>query len=302
MKKGEIITLAALLLIGAALIYTVSRRQEAEIAEESRREEQRGLAVRSANPEETTLTVSRTFTGDLSGSDQAVIYSEAPGRLREYLVKEGDEVEKDEVIALVDREVTGMEFEMLRVRSPIDGTITRLYLARGDTVNQQKPLAVAADLNTMKVAFHIPERDLAYVSKGKPALLTTSAWPEKTFEGEVDRISLSLERASRSAYAEAVFKNPESLLRPGMFAQLEVISRTIQNAIVLPEDAVVRDPDNDCYCVYIVEDSKAVKRVVETGYSQNNKIQITSGVTTQERVIIEGQRFVEDGQRVREIE
>ncbi len=300
MRRKKLLILAALAAAGAAyMIFSVERDSAPEREE---RPESRGVAVRASLPGKGLLQVTRTFTGEVSGTDQARIYSEAPGRLRSYLVTEGEDVRKDQVIALVDREVTGIDFEQLRVRSPIDGTVTRLYLGRGDTVNQQTPLAVAAELDTVKVSFHIPEKDLRFVSRESPAFLRVSALPGERFEGKVSRIALSLERGSRSAYAEARFKNPGRALKPGMFAELEVVSSEIPDAITIPENAAVWDPVEECFCVFVIEDGRGVKRPVEIGHRQNDIIQIESGISATDRVIVEGQEFLEDSQQVREIE
>lgn len=298
MRKRKITIGAVLvLLFAAAALRITSTRDERSTADG--RPEQR-VAVRTANPEVGTLRVTRKFTGELTGSDQAVIYSEAPGRLHSYLVREGEEVKKDQVIALVDREMTGMDFEQLRVRSPIDGTVTRLYLGRGDTVNQQTPLAVAARLDKMKASFHVPERDLQFVNTENTVSMRVTAYPQRTFSGEVSRVSLSLERASRSAYAESLFDNPRGELRPGMFAELEVISRVLSGAVILPDRAVLRGPAGDSSFVFLYEDGTAVRRDIQTGYRQNDSVQIVSGLSPDDRVIVEGQFFLEDGQAVRE--
>ncbi len=300
MKKTKIIVILLALSLAALAVLRIREVRQQDESPVSR--DTRGIAVRTEYPRIGNLKVTRSFTGEVSGSDQAVVYSEAPGRLRSYRVTEGEKVKKDQVIALIDREMTGMDFEQLRVRAPIDGTVTRLYLGRGDTVNQQTPLAVVADLKKIKVSFHIPERDLGLVKRGNTAMLRVDAWPGKNFEGSVERIALSLERSSRSAYAEAVFDNSGRALMPGMFAEVEVVSQIIEDALLLPESAVLRDPSGECLCVFIAADEKAVRKIVETGFSQNDIIQVVSGLEPSDNVIVEGQEFLEDGQAIRIIE
>ncbi|MEA3506319.1 MAG: efflux RND transporter periplasmic adaptor subunit, partial [Elusimicrobiota bacterium] len=232
--------------------------------------------------------------------DQSSVYPEAEGRLSRYLVSEGDKVNKDQIIAQVDREMIGMDFEKLRVRAPVSGTVTRLYHSSGDTVSRQTPLAVIAKLDEVKVAFHIPEKDLQFVSRGNPVMLTVSSRPGKTFSGSVERISLSLDKATRSAYAEALFKNSSRSLMPGMFAEIEVISRKINDALLVPENTILRDPLKNYFFVFTVDkENKSVKQAVETGQRQDGLIRILSGLKADDRVVFEGQDFLKEGESVR---
>ena len=264
--------------------------------------EERQVTVRSVKPETGALTVVRNFTGEISAVDQADIYSEAPGRLRRYTFSEGDEVKKNDILALIDREVTGMDFEPIGIRSPIEGVVTRLYPGIGGTVTTQNPVVTVANLSQMKVSFSIPEKDLGFVDRGNRAILRVTARPGVIFEGKVVRISQSLDSLSRTAYAEAFFDNPERVLLPGMFGELEVIVRNIQDALLIPIDAALRSHDKNGMHVYINENGTAVKKDITAGYSEGGNIQIAAGLSPADKVIVEGQYFLEDGDKVREAE
>lgn len=299
MKKILITLAGGVLIFGSISLIRMNSLTTEERAEERGRPR---VAVRTQSPQFQTLVVRRSFTGDISGVDQADIYSEAPGRLRRYAFEEGDDVQKNDLIALIDREVTGMEFELLRVRSPIDGVVTRLYRGIGETVNTQQPVLSVTNLDRMKVSFNIPEKDLALVDRGNPVKLSVTARPGIIFEGNVVRISHSIDRISRTAYAEAHFTNPDRALLPGMFADIEVLVREIEDALLIPRDAAIRAPDGDGQYVFVLEDGRAIRRDILTGYSEDGLIQVTEGLSADEKIIVEGQFFIEDGERIRVVE
>ncbi|NLB34722.1 MAG: efflux RND transporter periplasmic adaptor subunit [Elusimicrobia bacterium] len=301
MKK--ILTLLILLLVGTGIYFFISgptSQNQDNLASKVEKPAERQLSVRSREPEIGEMKILRHFTGEVSAVNQANVYAEAPGRLRKYAFEEGDEVKENDVLAFLDREITGMKFEPMSIRSPIKGVISRLYPGIGDTLTPQQALATVANLNRMKVSFNIPEKDLEYVSRGNLAKLKVSARPGVILEGEVVRISHSLDSLSRTAYAEAHFDNPNRVILPGMFADLEVTVKIIQDTLLVPIDAAIRSHDESEMHVFINDNGIARRKQVVTGYSASGKTQIIEGLSPEEKVIVEGQYFVKDGDPVRE--
>ena len=301
MRKARFAAGIVILIFAGILIVRI-RGSSDSTPERRAADENRGVAVRTVNSKRGDISASSSFVGEISGIEQATVYSEVPGRLRQYLAGEGQQVEKDRILAHVEREVTGMDYELHRVRSPLAGTLTRLYLSSGDTVTQQTPLAVVAKIDRVKASFYIPEREIAFIQKGNPVSLTVDAFRGRAVEGKINRISLSLDRESRAAYAEAVFNNPGAVLKPGMFARLEVTYSSEKDALLIPEAAVIREPGESRYIVFTAREGVAVKNLLKTGYIQNDKIHIISGLSENEMVIVEGQHFLEDGDKIRVIE
>lgn len=300
MKKAKVAAGIAIVLFAGIVIMRLTNSEESP--RKGGGNESSGSAVKITRPQRGDISASSFFLGDISGIEQATVYSEVPGRLNKYLVSEGQQVEKDQVVAHVERDITGMDYELHRVRAPVNGTVTRLYHSSGDTLSQQTPLAVVAKIDRVKASFYIPEREISFIEKGNPVSFKTDAPEAKVFHGKITRISLSLDRESRAAYAEALFENPDSLLRPGMFASLQVTYSRRQDVLLIPESAVIRKAGDDEYIVFTAEEGKAVKKPVETGYTQNDKMHIISGLNENDMVIIEGQHFIEEGDKIRIVE
>jgi multidrug efflux pump subunit AcrA (membrane-fusion protein) len=239
-----------------------------------------------------------SFVGDIKGEDQVTVYSEATGRLSRYLVEEGTWVKKDQVIALVDRAVTGMEFEEAKVKSPLSGTVGRLYLDKGSTIGLETPVALIARMDRVKVEFSIPEKDMVKVSKGQQARIRVDAYPDRTFNGKVTRLSPVVDPITRSAYAEVTLSNPDHKLKPGMFAEIDIVVVSSKGAVVVPKDAILEEPNSGSSFVFVVAGGSAMKKVVETGISQQGLVEVKSGLTFGEKMVITGQHYLKDGDRV----
>ncbi len=239
-----------------------------------------------------------SFVGDVKGEDQVTVYSEATGRLSRYLVEEGAWVKKDQVIALVDRAVTGMEFEEAKVKSPLSGTVGRLYLDKGSTIGLETPVALIARMDRVKVEFSIPEKDMVKVSKEQQARVRVDAYPDRTFNGKLTRLSPVVDPATRSAYAEITLPNPHHSLKPGMFAEIDIVVVASKGAVVVPKDAILEEPNSGSSLVFVVEGGSAIKKLIETGISQQGLVEVKSGLNFGEKIVVTGQHYLKDRDRV----
>jgi len=243
-----------------------------------------------------------SFVGDIKGEDQVTVYSEATGRLSRYLVEEGSWVKKNQVIALVDRAVTGMEFEEAKVKSPLSGTVGRLYLDKGSTIGLETPVALIARMDRVKVEFSIPEKDMVKVSRDQEAKVRVDAYPDRTFNGKVTRLSPVVDPITRSAYAEVTLSNPHHKLKPGMFAEIDIVVVSSRGAVVVPKEAILEDLNSGSSFVFVVEGDSAVKKIIETGISQEGLVEVKSGLSFGEKIIVTGQHYLKDGDRVEVVE
>ncbi len=243
-----------------------------------------------------------SFVGDIKGEDQVTVYSEATGRLSRYLVEEGGWVKKDQVIALVDRAITGMEFEEAKVKSPLSGTVGRLYLDKGSTIGLETPIALIARMDRVRVEFSIPEKDMVKVSKDQEAKVRVDAYPDRTFNGKVTRLSPVVDPFTRSAFADVTLSNPRHMLKPGMFAEIDIVVDSSKGTIVVPREVILEDLNTGSSFVFVVEGGTAVKRDIEIGISQEGLVEVKSGLSFGEKMIVSGQHYLKDGEKVEVVE
>jgi len=235
------------------------------------------------------------YFGTVVGYEEAQVYPDMPGKLLEYTVKEGDEVEKDQVIAKLERSVPGLEFKPLLVKSPINGIVGILYLKPGQTVAPQVPLAFISNTESLDVQVEMPETDLNRVRIGDEADIYLDSIT--TVPGKVYRISHALNPMSRMGTVKIRLLRKPSGLRPGTLVRVMVKTRLLKSALKIPLRALVRT-DSLNY-VFVVEGGRARRREVETGLVSRGWVEIKSDLQEGDTVVTLGAAGLQDGEAVR---
>ena len=242
-----------------------------------------------------TLEEALILVGSLKAKDEATIFSRVPGRLKENVVKEGDLVRKDQPVALVERDEVGVRFEPAPVPSTLNGVVGRIYLDRGADVTLNTPVALIADVSAIIAKADVPERYAGRVRTGQDVRVRIEAFPDRTFQGRVSRVSPVVDPATRSAYMEVLLDNSSGLLRSGMFANLSIVVTAKADALAVPVEAVT---DASGSAVFVVKDGKAVKREVVEGLKTEAYVEITEGLSPGEQVVTFGHYGLKDGSAV----
>ena len=118
----------------------------------------------------------------------------------------------------------------------------------------------------------------------------------RRFEGKVYALNPLVDAAGRSIVIRAVVRNPDTSLRPGMFARVALITRDAKNALVIPEQAVV--PQGDEQFVFRIVDNKAQRTKVELGQRRDAKVEVVKGLAATDTVVVAGQLKLRDGMNV----
>jgi len=238
------------------------------------------------------------YTGNIAGQEQIQVHPiEETGRLIEYVVKEGDRVKKGDVIALVDRSIKGLEFQSAKITSPISGTVAMLFLDKGAMIAPQIPIAMIANMDRVKVEIQIVEKELPKIRKGQFARVKVDAYPDKTFTGRLTELSPAVNPLSKTAKSEIIINNPGHLLKPGMLARVELIVDEHKGVLVVPNKAVLKQEGKEI--VFVDAGDTAKLKEVKTGFKDENKIEIISGLGPGEPVIVLGNYGLRDGAKIR---
>lgn len=240
------------------------------------------------------------YVGDIQAQDQAEVYPKVTGKLTENKVKEGDNVEKGDTIAMIDRDEIGFEFEPAPVASPITGIVGRMYMDRGDQVSPQTEIAIIVNIDNVKVKIDVTEIDLPKLKEEQIVILKVDAYPDREFKGEVYKISPVLDLWSRTAPVEILVPNPDSLLKPGMFARAWIVVKERLQVPYILKDAVIKREDG--YYVFSVKDNKAHISKVALGLEQDMNVEVTDGLKPGDNVVVMGQTGLEEGTQVKVVE
>jgi membrane fusion protein (multidrug efflux system) len=184
-----------------------------------------------------------------------------------------------------------------RVTAPFSGYITRRFLDPGALVTtNNSTLFTLMDLDHMKVAINILEKDIPLIAEGKSAVITVDAYPGKEFPGKISRFSNAVDQGTRTMVVEIDVPNPEHTLKPGMFANVSLVIETHTNALTIPSGAIMRD-DRGPYVFTVLADTARKVRVVP-GIEQEGTTEIVDGLEGVSGIISAGQQFLKDGSPV----
>ncbi len=173
-------------------------------------------------------------------------------------------------------------------------TVARRMVDAGETVGAGAALLSIVDLDPLVAVVHATERDYGRLRVEQPVELTTDAWPDRRFEGHVRRIAPAFDEGSRQARVEIAVPNPDGALRPGMFARVRVALRRVDDAVIVPVEALtVRDGDDG---VFVVDGDPLTARwrPVRVGIKAEDRVQVI-GEGVAGRVVTLGQQLIDDG-------
>jgi RND family efflux transporter MFP subunit len=190
------------------------------------------------------------------------------------------------------------------VRAPFAGVLEERQVEVGAMVAPGSPIARIIAVNPVKITAGVPERYATDVRPGAAVRVTFDALEGRTFEGNIGFVGAAVNPRNRTFPVEFSVPNLGGVIKPEMVASVSVVRRVVDEAIVLPQDAVIRLTDGQA--VYVVrsegESQTAEARPVTIGMSQNNRVTVTSGLQPGDRVVVVGQHQVAHGDRVRIVE
>jgi RND family efflux transporter MFP subunit len=203
-----------------------------------------------------------------------------------------------------DVEETESKLELARahlqeclIKAPFDGTVTQVHVRPGDLATPRSPLIEMCNPDSLVVRFSVPEAHAAAMAGGLDVEAQLDALPTETFQGKVARVYPRLDPSMRTRTVEAKLEGPGGLM-PHQVARITVKLGSAEGATIVPAEALRETPDGK-QVAFVVEDGTAVRRTVQIGIEQEQRVQILSGIQAGERVIVTGIEGLKDGASVR---
>lgn len=187
-----------------------------------------------------------------------------------------------------------------QIVAPFSGEIVRRNVDSGALISPSTPMVTLVHMATLKVVANVLEKDIAFVKSGMKVKILTEAYPDKPFEGAVVRINKALDLATRTLQAEINIPNPGHLLKPGMFARIEVALQEKPAALAVPRQAVLEEGGNRS--VFVVEGNQAIRKPIVTGIEQDQLIEVVKGLKDGDKIVVRGQESLRDRSTIRVIE
>lgn len=241
------------------------------------------------------------YVGSIKAKDEVNIFSKVAGKLAQYHVNDGDAVHKGQTIALIDRDETGLKYELAKVESPISGIVGRTLLDKGANILpgagiSGTPLAIVVNMEEMIVRLSVPEPDIPYLKKGLSAEIQVDAYPQENFLGEISKVSEVVDIETRTLPVEITIPNSDHRLKSGMFARVKIVAAQLKERIVVSQDALVQELGQSF--VFVVEDHTARKKKITLGVKEDSRMEVLEGLKEGEEIIVFGQQGLKDGTAV----
>jgi len=178
------------------------------------------------------------------------------------------------------------QFSYSEIHSPINGVVTERPLYPGEMAPAGSPLMVVMDTSTVIAKTHIPQENAAVIKRGDSA--TISAPGDVKITGKVTVVSPALDPNSTTVEVWVEAANPKGVLRPGSTVNLQIAGHAVNDAILVPAAALLKTPEGETVVMVAGSDGRAHQVNVETGIREDDRVQITKGLSANENVIIRG--------------
>ena len=182
------------------------------------------------------------------------------------------------------------------VRAPFDGQLGIRQVNIGQSIDARQPIVPLTSLDPVYADFALPQQHLSQISQGLEVHVRSDAIPGQEFKGKLTAIDSMVDAATRNVSLQATLPNPEHVLRPGMFAKVEVVLPTKEPVLAIPATAIAYAPYGDS--VFIIEKKKDPKngkesqvirqQFIRTGETRGDFVTVTQGLKAGETVVSSG--------------
>ncbi|MFP5212837.1 MAG: efflux RND transporter periplasmic adaptor subunit, partial [Acidobacteriota bacterium] len=192
----------------------------------------------------------------------------------------------------------------MKIYAPIDGTISSRKVDIGEWVDKGALLFSIVDNRVLDFTANVPATDLAQIAEGQTLLFTVDGLPNRTFQGRIKRVNPTVSSSDRSGRILAEVRNEDSTLRGGLFARGQVVVEERKDVVVLAKAALMNwDIVKGAARIFVVDEAGTARaKEVSTGLVGDDVVEITSGLSEGEKVVLRGGFNLREGDRVRESE
>jgi membrane fusion protein (multidrug efflux system) len=226
----------------------------------------------------------------------------------EPLYKEGAISESDldaarTALAIAEADLRDARLE-LAVASPIDGVATLIAVRAGDSVEAGDVVAQVAILDSVRIEADVSGETIRELRSGAQVYLSEFAsnqsaqYDAERADGRITRVSLGANPDTRLFRVEAVLDNADRLLRPGQVATLDAVVDRVGPVTVMSRLAILGDEavvPGSAHDVFVVDDGVAVRKSVEIGQSEEEVVEVVSGLSDGDKVVVFGANRLKDG-------
>lgn len=182
------------------------------------------------------------------------------------------------------------------ITAPVTGIISNKLTNAGEVIAAGYPLLTVVNIDTVKVVIDVAEEEINKVKDGQEVDITVGAIGDEKIKGIISIVPPA-SNPTRLFQVKITMNNEEHILKPGMFAEVDVEKGKKENVVVLPKDAVLLKKHGSA--AFVVSDGKAVERMVKLGITNGENVEILEGINPGEKVVVKGQNMLKEGASVK---
>lgn len=196
--------------------------------------------------------------------------------------------------AKAQRDLAQLQVKESQITSPIDGVIAARHIKVGNMAKEFQELFYVVNQDQLHGILHLPEQELTSLRIGQHASISQQHQTANNtiIDATVLRISPIVDPQSGTFKVTLAVPNQNAALKAGMFTRVELKYDTHQNVLTVPYNALINQDNTQA--LYVIKDTTAERREVSLGYRENNTVEILSGVSAGEQIVIRGQQNLKD--------
>lgn len=210
--------------------------------------------------------------------------------------EEFDQVQTDYNLIEADISLLKVKIDKTELRAPFSGVLGFRNVSLGAYLQNSTIVSRLVDDELLKVEFSVPEKYAGQALVGSTVQFTTES-SDRKFNAVVYAVDSKVDTDTRTISMRARCENPGRVLAPGMFARLSLITSKSDRSILIPTQSVV--PEMEGKKVWLLKDGRAHSAVIETGQRTQDKIEVISGLSVGDTILVTGLMQVKDGAKVK---
>jgi membrane fusion protein, multidrug efflux system len=190
-----------------------------------------------------------------------------------------------------------------KITAPFAGTITKRNFDAGSYITattsaQGSVLFTLMNIERLKTVINVPERSVPFLTNIHEVIVTADAIPNKKFNARISKISEAVDLNTRTMPVEVEIENSGSLVKPGMFATIQLVIEKKSNASIIPNQIAMNDEKGD-FVYTLNPDTTVSKKYIRLGIRMDDKLEVISGLAETDRIIFVGQTLIKNKMKVK---
>lgn len=188
------------------------------------------------------------------------------------------------------------QFEDLIIRTPITGQIASRRYDPGQNVEPDKAILTVVDISSLWIKFKVDYKNISKIKEGDEVVFKVDSVPDREFKEKVKSVNPAADLSSRAFIVNVLYNNKDRILKAGMFAKGFIQTDYHKNALIIPKEAIILKDEK--IFVFVYNNGIAKRIEIKTGITSFDKVEVVSGLSINDLVIVNGQQDLKDGDKV----